>query len=148
MIEYYSCIIIYHPNHPCHKWSHCHQLLEYSTMRAPHKMNSSVIFFVIYSNHPHHLFYFNHLYFLWWPRLSKSANINSIFFIFLFAITWSSSMGVALWMANMLNEETLAGRKLEGTTASPFHRSPWQKSNDGVHLYIRRTEITCDVADL
>ena len=33
-------------------------------------------------------------------------------------------MRVALWIANMLKAETLAGRKAEGTVALPSHLSP------------------------
>ena len=114
MIEYCSCIITYHPNHPCHN-AHLFFCDDQDCQSQTHRHRDS--------QHQLHLLHLS------------------------FRLTWSSSMGVALWMANMLNEETLAGRKLEGTTASPFHRSPWQRSDNGVHLYIRRTEITCDVAD-
>ena len=40
-------------------------------------------------------------------------------------------MRVALWIANMLKVETLAGRKAEGTVALPSHLSPGHKDMEG-----------------
>ena len=40
-------------------------------------------------------------------------------------------MRVALWIANMLKAETLAGRKADGTVALPSHLSPGHKDMEG-----------------
>ena len=54
--------------------------------------------------------------------------------IFATKLTWSFSMRVALWIANMLKEDTLAGRKVDGIIALPSHLSPDDDDNDGGHF--------------
>ena len=51
--------------------------------------------------------------------------------IFATKLTWSFSMRVALWIANMLKEDTLAGRKVGGIIALPSHLSPDDNDDDG-----------------
>ena len=51
-------------------------------------------------------------------------------------------MRVALWIANMLKAETLAGRKADGTVALPSHLSPGHKDDQLAGIELPWIEVT------